>query len=126
MTAKLDPLLLDVLVALHEACVRCEEAAAQTSLEKLESEVFSQLAMAKAVEQIGEISHRILRRYPSFAEMHSDIPFRYAFQLRNRIAHGYETLDWPVLWEIAVRRVPELRLMLEPIVADDSEDHSKL
>ena len=126
MTSKLDPLLLDVLVALHEACVRCEQAAAQTSLEKLRSEALSQLAIAKAVEQIGEISHRVLKRYPSFAEAHSEIPSRYAFQLRNRIAHGYETLDWPVLWEIAVRRVPEFRLMLEPLVKDDSEANSEL
>ncbi|WP_187289009.1 DUF86 domain-containing protein [Fulvimarina pelagi] len=93
-----------------------------TTLERLQVEPFSQLAISKGVEQVGEMSHRVLRKFPSFAAQYSTIPLRESFQLRNRISHGYETLDWNVIWRVATRSVPEFRRQLEPILREAGED----
>ncbi|MBO0902335.1 HepT-like ribonuclease domain-containing protein [Jiella sonneratiae] len=123
-SAEHDPLLIDVLVALHRACLRCERVVERTSLQRLQAEEFDQLALAKAVEQIGEISHRVIRKFPDFVLAHPEIELRYAFQMRNRIAHGYEDLSWSTLWQVATRSVAEFRRALEPILIDAGEDLS--
>ncbi|MCQ0990094.1 HepT-like ribonuclease domain-containing protein [Jiella marina] len=118
----IDPVLLDLLVSLHEACLRCQRVAGRTSLEGVATDEFAQLAVSKAIEQVGEGAHRVLRKFPEFVAEHPEIEFRYAFLMRNRIAHGYDTLDWPTLWQIAVTSVPEFRKSLEPILKDAGED----
>lgn len=36
--------------------------------------------------------------------------------MRDRLLHGYDKIDWTLVWEVLQRRVPELLSMLEPLV----------
>ena len=36
------------------------------------------------------------------------LPFLRAYRMRNRLSHGYDTIDWSVLWDTATVYVPPL------------------
>lgn len=50
-------------------------------------------AVIRNFEIIGEASRNISRRFPDFAESHSEIPFAFAWEMRNALSHGYFRID---------------------------------
>lgn len=67
-----------------------------------------QAAASKCVEAIGEASGEIQRRFPNFATAHSHLQLAEAYRARNRLSHGYDTIDWQILWDTATIYVPHL------------------
>ena len=51
-----------------------------------------------------------------------EIPWEEIRGLRNRLIHGYFTLDWPLVWEIVTQAVPQLRLQAEKMLELESPD----
>lgn len=49
--------------------------------------------------------------------MHTEIPWQQIVSMRNRLIHGYDVLDWDLLWNTVVEDIPplieELERMLE-------------
>jgi uncharacterized protein with HEPN domain len=67
-----------------------------------------QAGASKCIEAIGEAAGEIERRYPQFLTAHPGIQLRQAYRARNRLAHGYDTIDWRLLWRTSVHHVPLL------------------
>jgi uncharacterized protein with HEPN domain len=44
------------------------------------------------------------------------IPWPRVIAVRNRIAHGYLTVQRPVVWSIATKELPELRAAVERMI----------
>lgn len=65
-------------------------------------------------EGVGQVSDDILKAYP-------DAPWRYAASLRNRLVHGYWSIDIEVILTTAQRDLPafaaQLRRIREEVVA---------
>jgi uncharacterized protein with HEPN domain len=78
------------------------------SKEEFSRDEMCQLAVSKCIEVIGEASGSILRRDPDFAAAHPEVAFSEAYRMRNRLSHGYDTIDWSVLWNTATVYVPPL------------------
>lgn len=57
---------------------------------------------------IGEASGDILRRYPELARTNPQLALVEAYRTRNRLSHGYETIDWEIVWNAATSDIPEL------------------
>ena len=51
-----------------------------------------------------------------FAAMHSEIPWKEMYGLRNRIVHDYEGVNLRLVWEIISEDIPVLREKLRTIV----------
>ncbi|MBC8131066.1 MAG: DUF86 domain-containing protein [Rhizobiaceae bacterium] len=76
----------------------------------MEADLILQLAVAKAIEWTGELSGRIVKKWPDFVLDHPDIELKGAYLMRNRLAHGYETVDLLTMWEtisIDINRMSE-------------------
>jgi uncharacterized protein with HEPN domain len=62
-----------------------------------------QLALTRMLEIIGEAATRVSQdgrtRYP-------DIPWQDFITTRNRIIHGYDTVDYDIVWRITQRAQP--------------------
>ena len=62
--------------------------------------------MIRALEIIGEASKRLpddLRvRYPK-------IPWKGMAGMRDRIIHGYDNVDYQIVWEVVKRELPPLK-----------------
>lgn len=68
-----------------------------------------QLSCSMCVLQIGENVGKIS---DEFKEDHDDIPWSKIKGLRNIAAHQYEHVEFIVLWNTLVDRIPELREVL--------------
>ena len=77
-------------------------------------------AVAMCLMIIGENAAKLARDHPDFIAAHSKTPWREAIGLRNRIAHGYEDLDFEMMWSTATEYLPAfLRSLPEPKPFDD-------
>jgi uncharacterized protein with HEPN domain len=47
---------------------------------------------------IGEASREIERLFPDYFQEHRDTPLIDAYRMRNRIVHGYSTIDLETVW----------------------------
>ena len=57
------------------------------------------------VLQIGEL---VTKLPPGFKAEHAQMPWRKIVDMRNRMAHGYESLKKDILWEVMTTKIPEL------------------
>ena len=76
----------------------------------LDSERVLSLALVRLLEIVGEAASRVSEasqlRYPS-------IPWPQIIGMRNRLIHGYGSVDMDILWEILTEDIPPLIAELE-------------
>ena len=70
------------------------------------------LALVRLLEVIGEAASRVPKEE---RDRIPDIPWPEIVSLRNRLIHGYDTVDFDVLWEILTQDLPPLIEVLEKI-----------
>ncbi|RPH53903.1 DUF86 domain-containing protein [bacterium] len=79
----------------------------------LDSDRKLNLALVRLLEIIGEAANRIpldeRARYPQ-------VPWPQLVSLRNRLIHGYDSVDFDILWQIVTQDLPILVDELEKIV----------
>ena len=68
----------------------------------------TQQAVMMSVVIIGEASAKIMDRYPTFAAVHSDLPWQAMRGFRNRVVHGYDAVDLKVVWNTVQIALPNL------------------
>lgn len=64
------------------------------------------------LSQLGELANKVDLE---FQQMHSNVPWRQIYGLRNRIVHDYEGVNLKLVWEIIADDLPELKQMLMAI-----------
>ncbi len=83
------------------------------SLSDLERDEVFCLAMTRLVELIGEAASK----YPKdLQEQHRQIPWAKIISMRNRLIHGYDFVDYDILWDTITINIPQLLSELEKIV----------
>ena len=74
-------------------------------------------AVIRALAIIGEAGNRITQAthlaYP-------ELEWQQIVAMRNRIIHGYDTINYDIVWETATVSVPKLITDLEKILSDVS------
>ena len=78
-----------------------------------------ELSLVRLVEIVGEAASRITRadqtRYPT-------IPWPQVTGMRNRLVHGYDTVDLQILWDTVTDDLPPLIAALESVLGPQAED----
>jgi uncharacterized protein with HEPN domain len=77
----------------------------------------TQDAVIRNIEIIGEASANIIRKYPEFTEEYGDVPWEFAYGMRNRLAHGYSEVNLEVVWNTTVKSLPLLKAQISAIAA---------
>lgn len=77
-----------------------------------ESRVY-QLALLHLIEIVGETASRISHETKSQLDM---LPWRGMVTMRNRIIHGYDTINIRILWDTIETDLPKLVATLENLV----------
>ena len=75
------------------------------------------LAMTRLVELIGESATHLSE---STRHAHPQIPWPQIIALRNRLIHGYDQINFDILWDIIEIDLPPLIAQLERIQCDDN------
>jgi uncharacterized protein with HEPN domain len=71
------------------------------------------LAIVRLMEIVGEAANRVPNEERS---KHPDIPWTQIISLRNRLIHGYDAIDYEIIWQILRYDLPKLVLSLERIL----------
>lgn len=91
--------------------------------DKFMSERLVRLSVWKCIENVGEAAARILRLFPDLAERHPELELNEARAMRNQLTHGYDGVDFELVWVTANRSVPSMvqaaRAYLQVHAADD-------
>jgi len=74
-------------------------------------------AVIRNIEIIGEASNNIQRFAPDFAAKHDDIPWLLMYTMRNRVSHGYDTVDLEIIWKTIQRDLPKLYQQIQALAA---------
>jgi uncharacterized protein with HEPN domain len=74
-----------------------------------------QLALTRLAEIIGEVASRVSEQK---RVLHPNVPWAKIIGLRNRIIHGYDMVDYDILWNVIADHIPPLIEQLENIIGD--------
>ena len=73
------------------------------------------LALVRLLEIVGEAAARV---HEDFRQQHPEIPWRDIADLRNRLIHGYDSVNFDILWTILREDMPPLIARLENILKE--------
>jgi len=79
------------------------------------------LALIKLVKIVGEAASRVSL---AFCDAQPHIPWHAIVATRNRLVHGYDQVDFDVLWRIVAVELPPLVQELQTILREHSENPS--
>ncbi len=106
MTDTANPRLGDYLGHILEAIERINRYTADLDRTGFESTEQIQDAVIRNFEVIGEAARNIERWYPEFARGHTNVPWGFAYEMRNALAHGYFKVDLGVVWDTIQTDLP--------------------
>ena len=101
------------LLAIAERISLVRSFAAEMTEETFIADVMRRDAAAMSLLIIGETTRRLLETTKGLAP---EIPWSAIVSLRNRIAHGYETVDHRLVWRVLADDLPALADAVERIL----------
>ena len=105
-------------VSLRQMLDHIEEAVALTqgrTRDDLESDRVFFLALLKLVEIVGEAATRVSQATQA---AHPELPWREVIGTRNRLIHGYDAVDYDILWEIVATDFPPLSQEIKILLSE--------
>jgi uncharacterized protein with HEPN domain len=101
----------DMLDAMDKAEILLEEA----TYEQFEADFRINFAVVRALEIVGEATKRLPM---DLRHQYPDIPWKRMAGMRDRIIHGYDTVDLEVVWDAVKREIPQVKPRLQQILTD--------
>jgi uncharacterized protein with HEPN domain len=98
---------------IHDHIKEVESMVRARTRPDLESDRLFFLALLKLVEIVGEAATRIS---DPLKTAHPEIPWREMIGMRNRLIHGYDSVDRNILWDVATTDLPSLGIQIETIL----------
>jgi uncharacterized protein with HEPN domain len=80
-------------------------------------EDFTNFAVVRALEIIGEATKRLPI---SVREQYPEVSWRGMAGMRDRIIHGYDTVDLQIVWDVVKQDIPEIKPQIQQILTDYS------
>lgn len=103
--------LKDMLSHAREAV----ELLGNSSREELGRNRVIQLALTRLVEIVGEAANRVSEET---RKANPKIPWPQIIGMRNRLIHGYDVIDFDLLWDTVTDDLPPLIATLQEIVRE--------
>ena len=70
-------------------------------------------ALIRSLEIIGEASSKLDEEFRS---QHPHIEWRKIINTRNKLIHDYFGVDYDIVWDIAINKLPNIKSFLEEII----------
>ena len=101
----------DILDAMDKAEILLEGV----TYEQFESDFRINFAVVRALEIIGEATKRLPM---DLREQYPDIPWKGMAGMRDRIIHGYDNVDYQIVWDVVKDDIPRIRPQLQQILSE--------
>ncbi len=109
---------LDFLEDILDAMEKAELLIEGVNYEQFEADFRINFAVIRALEIIGEASKRlpddVRVKYP-------EIPWKGMAGMRDRIIHGYDNVDYQIIWEVVKNDIPAIEPLVEKVPSDYKE-----
>jgi uncharacterized protein with HEPN domain len=111
----------DPQVRLRHMLVYAQEAVAlmrDRSRTDLDTDRTLGLAILRCVEIVGEAAGRV----PAMIrQRYTKIPWSQIIGMRNRLVHGYDIVDYDIVWSTVTQDLPPLIVELEKVLSSKSQ-----
>ena len=116
----------DYLGHILEAINRIEAYVSDIDEKTFLSSQLVQDAVIRNIEIIGEASNNIQRAAPAFAAQHDNIPWQVMYAMRNRVSHGYDKVDFEMVWKTIWNDLPDLYKLVKAVSnqTNTNQDHN--
>jgi uncharacterized protein with HEPN domain len=102
----------DFLQHILEAIARISTYTAGMSESDFAANQMVQDAVIRNIENMGEAARNIEASDPDFISKYPQIPLHDVYLMRNRLAHGYFTVDVGLVWNAVKTDIPALRVQI--------------
>jgi len=106
---------LDFIEDILDAMEKAELLLGEVSYEKFEEDFRINFAVIRALEIIGEASKRLP---DDLRERYPDVPWRGMTGMRDRIIHGYDNVDFQIVWDVVKKDIPVIKPRIQKILSD--------
>lgn len=72
-------------------------------------------AFVRSIEVIGEAAKKVP---PAFRDGYPHVEWRAMCGMRDRLIHAYFAVDYELVWDVVVNRMPELRRQVAAMIED--------
>ena len=72
-------------------------------------------ALVRSLEIIGEASNKV---DPDFKSMYPHVEWRKMSGTRNRLIHDYFGIDYDIVWDIIISKLPDLKNDISEIISE--------
>ncbi|RCW28115.1 uncharacterized protein with HEPN domain [Ciceribacter lividus] len=107
------PLLLREM---RQAAGEARQMLGDRSFEEFERDLVLQRAIGMTLLIVAEAASQVTAKAPEFVAEHPDIPWTAMRGMRNRMAHGYLSVNLRVVYEAALVEAPALAATLDGIL----------
>ena len=108
---------LDFVEDILDAMDKAEVLVKGYTCRDFEQDFRTNFAVVRALEIIGEATKRLPM---SLREQYPEIPWTGRAGMRDRIIHGYDTVDLQIVWDVVKKDIPEIKPHIQQILADYS------
>jgi uncharacterized protein with HEPN domain len=106
---------LDFVEDIFDAMDNAEMFLHDISYDQFKDDLRTSFAVVRALEIIGEATKRLPT---GIREEYPDVPWRNMAGMRDRIIHGYDTVDLHIVWDVVKVDIPQIKPRIQRILAD--------
>ena len=100
---------------IQDAASRLQLICAGKTLEQLLADWQATAALERFIEIVGE---GVKRLPPDLRSRHPSVPWKEIAGTRDHLSHGYDDVDYQVLWDAVQKDVPGLLVTVEQMLKD--------
>ncbi len=109
---------LDYVEDILDAMQKAEALLEDVTYDQFEADFRINFAVIRALEIVGEATKRLP---PSLRQQYPAIPWRDMAGMRDRIIHGYDTVDLRIVWNVVRRDIPQIKSQMQQVLNDYEE-----
>jgi uncharacterized protein with HEPN domain len=106
---------LDYVEDIADAMEKSEILLKGVTYDQFESDFRINFAVVRALEIVGEATKRLPM---TLRDQYPNIPWKQMAGMRDRIIHGYDTVDLEIVWDVVKQDIPQIKPQIQQILRD--------
>ncbi len=110
--------LFNKLIHLRDAAIQASAFIEGMTKEEFLVDALTRDACCMNLIIIGEAAKRVIENWPEFAASHGEFGWHRMTGMRNRVAHGYDDINFEVVWDTLIGELPGLIQRVDALLSE--------